>query len=138
MNTVKIYVPRDAAACSVGADQTAAAIFAGAKQRGIDIELKRNGTRGMLWLEPMVEVVTPAGRIAYGPVGAHDVEGLFAANFTAGGMHALRLGPTDEIPYFKNQERLTFARVGLTDPRSLQDYLDHEGSACRLRRSLRR
>jgi formate dehydrogenase iron-sulfur subunit len=33
------------------------------------------------------------------------------------------LGLTEEIPYFKNQERLTFARVGLTDPRSLEDYL---------------
>ena len=125
---MRIYVPRDAAACSVGAEETAAAIIAGAQQRGIDVELRRNGSRGMLWLEPLVEVVVAGGvRMAYGPVTAQDVEGLFAAQFTAGGTHALGLGPTDEIPYFKNQERLTFARVGLTDPRSLQDYVDHEG-----------
>jgi formate dehydrogenase iron-sulfur subunit len=127
VSAVKIYVPLDAAARSVGADETAAAISAGAKRLGIDIELVRNGSRGMLWLEPMVEVATSAGRIAYGPVAAEDVDGLFAAQFATGAAHALRLGPTQEIAYFKNQERLTFARVGLTDPRSIDDYLDHEG-----------
>ena len=127
MSAVKIYVPLDAAARSVGADETAEAISAGAKRHGVDIELVRNGSRGMLWLEPMVEVATSAGRIAYGPVAAEDVDGLFAAQFATGGAHALRLGPTEETPYFKNQERLTFARVGLTDPRSIDDYLNHEG-----------
>jgi formate dehydrogenase iron-sulfur subunit len=127
VSAVKIYVPLDAAARSVGADETAAAVVAAAKLRGIDIELKRNGSRGLLWLEPMIEVATPAGRIAYGPVAAQDVDSLFAARFTAGGAHELRLGPTEEIPYFKNQERLTFARVGITDPRSLDDYIEHAG-----------
>jgi len=139
---VKIYVPLDAAARGVGADETAEAIVAGAKRRGIDIELVRNGSRGLLWLEPMVEVAMAAElragpglagqrlaapRIAYGPVAASDVEGLFDADFTQGKPHALRLGPTDQIPYLKNQERLTFARVGLTDPRSMDDYLEHKG-----------
>ena len=127
MSTLKIYVPLDAAARGVGADETAEALIAGAQRRGLDIELVRNGSRGMLWLEPMIEVMTSSGRIAYGPVAAQDVDSLFAADFTAGGAHALRLGLTEEIPYFKNQERLTFARVGLTDPRSLDDYLAHEG-----------
>ncbi len=134
MSPVKIYVPRDAAARSVGADATADAIIAGAKQRGIDIELVRNGSRGLLWLEPMVEVAADGcPRMAYGPVAASDVESLFNAGFTLGKAHALgqphalQVGPTDQIPYFKNQERLTFARVGLTDPRNLQDYLDHAG-----------
>src|ERR1700761_2333415 len=127
MSALKIYVPLDAAARSVGADETAAAIVAAAARRGIEIELVRNGSRGMLWLEPMVEVATPTGRIAYGPVGAEDVDGLFSSGFAGGAAHALRLGPTDEIPYFKNQERLTFARVGLTDPTSVDDYLQNEG-----------
>ena len=125
--STKIYVPCDAAARSVGADQTAAAIVAQAKLRGIDIELVRNGSRGLLWLEPLVEVSTAAGRVAYGPVLPKDVEGLFASGFIAGKPHALAKGITTEIPYFKNQERLTFARVGVTDPRSIQDYVDHGG-----------
>ena len=40
---------------------------------------------------------------------------------------ALCLGPTEEIPYLKQQERLTFARCGIVDPLSLPDYLAHGG-----------
>jgi formate dehydrogenase iron-sulfur subunit len=124
---VKIYVPRDAAALGVGAEQTARAIAAEAARRGIAVELIRNGSRGLLWLEPLVEVEVAGTRVAYGPVREGDVAGLFDAEFTAGKAHDLRHGATDELPYFKRQERLTFARVGLTDPRSLADYLAHGG-----------
>ena len=127
MTATKIYVPRDAAARSVGADQTALAIAQEAERRNVAIELVRNGSRGMLWREPLVEVATAAGRVAYGPVTAHDVPGLFDANFNHGRAHPLAHGRTDELPYLKNQERLTFARVGLTDPLSLADYLAHDG-----------
>jgi formate dehydrogenase iron-sulfur subunit len=127
MTATRIYVPRDAAARSVGADQTARAITLEAERRNISIELVRNGSRGMLWREPLVEVATAAGRVAYGPVTAHDVPGLFDANFHHGRAHPLAHGRTDELPYLKNQERLTFARVGVTDPRSLADYLANEG-----------
>jgi formate dehydrogenase iron-sulfur subunit len=123
----RIFVPRDAAARSMGADATAKAILAEAVGRGIDIEVVRNGSRGLLWLEPMVEVATPAGRLAYGPVRPADVKGLFDAGFISGAAHALGHGPTEQIPYFKNQERLTFARVGITDPLSLEDYVEHGG-----------
>ncbi|HEX3849227.1 MAG TPA: NADH-ubiquinone oxidoreductase-F iron-sulfur binding region domain-containing protein [Steroidobacteraceae bacterium] len=124
---MKIFVPRDAAALGVGADETAAAIEKEAARRGIAAELIRNGSRGMLWLEPLVEVQVGGERIAYGPVQAADVAGLFEAGFTSGKAHASRHGPTEEIPYFKRQQRLTFARVGVTDPRSLDDYLAHGG-----------
>ncbi len=127
MTRTRVYVPRDAAARSVGADDTVEAIAGQAAQRGVDIEIVRNGSRGMLWLEPLVEVATESGRIAYGPVAAGDVPGLFDANFLTGGAHRLALGLTDAIPYFKQQERLTFARVGLTDPRSIADYIAHGG-----------
>jgi formate dehydrogenase iron-sulfur subunit len=127
MSVCRIYVPCDAAARSVGADDTAQAIIAEAKRLGIDIELVRNGSRGVLWLEPLVEVATPAGRVAYGPVQPSDVQGLFASGFTAGGPHVLGHGMTEQIPYLKSQERLTFARVGVTDPRSIEDYTDHGG-----------
>ncbi len=75
----------------------------------------------------MVEVATAAGRVAYGPVKAADVKGLFDAGFITGAKHALGQGLTEEIPYFKNQERLTFARVGITDPRSVEDYVANGG-----------
>jgi formate dehydrogenase iron-sulfur subunit len=127
VSATRIYVPCDAAARSIGSDATAGAILAEAKRRGVEVELVRNGSRGLLWLEPLVEVSTSAGRIAYGPVQAKDVEGLFAAGFTSGKAHPLGLGVTQEIPYFKRQERLTFARVGLTDPLSIQDYIEHDG-----------
>jgi formate dehydrogenase iron-sulfur subunit len=93
------------------------------------VTLVRNGTRGMLWLEPLVEVETATGRVAYGPVAPEDVASLFDAGFLEGKAHALSLGPTEEIPFFKAQERLTFARCGLTDPLSLDDYAAHDGWA---------
>ncbi|MGX2040798.1 formate dehydrogenase beta subunit [Methylocaldum sp. MU1018] len=122
-----VYVPRDSSALSLGAEWVAAAIRDEAARRNIRIELIRNGSRGMYWLEPMVEVATDQGRIAYGPVRVRDVPSLFDAGFLQGGSHLLYLGPTEGIPYLKNQERLTFARVGVTDPVSLDDYLAHEG-----------
>ncbi|MFM8444239.1 MAG: formate dehydrogenase beta subunit, partial [Methylococcus sp.] len=124
---IKVYVPRDSSALGLGADKVAAAIRAEAERRGAHIELIRNGSRGLYWLEPMVEVGTAAGRVAYGPVQPGDVASLFDAGFLEGKGHALALGPTDEIPYLKKQERLTFARVGITDPVSLEDYVAHDG-----------
>jgi formate dehydrogenase iron-sulfur subunit len=127
--SVKIFVPRDSAALAVGADEVAEAIVQQAASRGQAIELVRNGSRGMFWLEPMVEVVVGGERVAYGPVTPEDVANLFDAGFLAGKPHALALGPTEALPYLKNQERLTFARVGITDPLSLEDYQVHEGFA---------
>ena len=127
MSAIKIYVSGDAAALAVGADETAHAIAAEARRRNLDVQVIRNGSRGMLWLEPLVEVGAPQGRVAYGPVQAEDVAGLFDANFTTGAKHALGHGLTAEMPYLKKQERLTFARVGVTDPQSLADYTSHDG-----------
>ena len=71
-----VYVPRDSSARSVGADQVAAAIELEAARRGATVEVVRNGSRGMLWLEPLIEVVTAQGRVAYGPVTTSDVADL--------------------------------------------------------------
>jgi formate dehydrogenase iron-sulfur subunit len=125
--SIRIFVPRDSAALALGADAVAQAILAGAARRNIDVELVRNGSRGMLWLEPLVEVQTEKGRVAYGSVSPADVRALFDADFVHGGKHKLGLGLTEELAYLKNQERLTFARVGITDPLSLDDYLAHDG-----------
>jgi formate dehydrogenase iron-sulfur subunit len=124
---VKVFVPRDAAALAVGADAVAAMLQAECARRGLAVELVRNGSRGMFWLEPLVEVATPHGRVAYGPVAAEDVPGLLDAGLLHGGAHALSLGPTEQIPFLAKQERLTFRRMGVTDPLSLDDYAAHEG-----------
>ena len=124
---IKVYVPRDSSALSLGADRTAKAIQAEADKRGIKIELIRNGSRGLFWLEPFVEVATDKGRVAYAPVQPKDVASLFDADFLNGGAHALNLGLTEELTWLKKQQRLTFARVGITDPVSLEDYLAHDG-----------
>ncbi|QRM43888.1 NADH-quinone oxidoreductase subunit NuoF [Rhizobium sp. BG4] len=127
--TVKIFVPRDAAALSLGADKVAKAIASEVAARGLDVKLVRNGSRGMLWLEPLVEVEVDGRRIGYGPVKAKDVAGLFEAGLVSGGDHALCLGEVESLPFLKEQTRLTFARCGITDPLSLEDYEAHGGLA---------
>ncbi|HEX5328029.1 MAG TPA: NADH-ubiquinone oxidoreductase-F iron-sulfur binding region domain-containing protein, partial [Acetobacteraceae bacterium] len=118
----RVFVPRDAAALALGADGVATAIAAAAA-----VEVVRTGSRGMFWLEPMIEVATPAGRIAYGPVQPGDVAGLLAAGLLEGGAHPLRLGRPEEIPFLAAQTRLTFGRCGVIDPLSLDDYRAHGG-----------
>ena len=125
--SITLYVPQDAVALGLGANRVARAIFAGAERRGLDVRIVRTGTRGLLWLEPMVEVATPEGRIAYGPVTPADVEGLLDAGLTEGGEHALRLGKPEEIPFLAKQHRLTFHRCGVVDPVSVEDYRAHGG-----------
>ncbi|WP_421725321.1 formate dehydrogenase beta subunit [Bauldia sp.] len=124
-----VYVPQDSAAVAVGADAVAAAIGAEARRRGIDIDLVRTGSRGLYWAEPLVEVETPAGRVAYGPVTDDDVASLFDAGFLDGGSHPAHLGSTETIPWLKRQTRLTFSRCGIIDPLSLADYGAHGGYA---------
>src|SRR5215467_12022333 len=125
--TVRVYVPGDAGATSVGADETARAIAEQASRLGAPVELVRNGSRGAYWLEPLVEVTTAAGRIAYGPVTAAEVPGLLAADFLRGGKHPLLLGPPESLAWFAGQQRLTFERVGVVDPASAADYVKHGG-----------
>ncbi len=132
---IRLYVPCDSAALAVGADEVAAALQAGAQARGQAVEIVRNGSRGLFWLEPLVEVVTPHGRVAYGPVHPADVAGLLDAGLLDGAPHALCHGPTEQMPWLLQQERQTFARMGVTDPLSLRDYEAHGGLAG-LRRAL--
>ena len=126
---VKIFVPRDMLAKALGAEEVAAAIAKEAKVKKISIQIIRNSSRGLAWLEPFVEVETPKGRVGYGGVKVADVKTLFEANFLEGGKHKLSQGLVEEIPFLKNQERLTFARAGITDPVSLDDYIAHGGFA---------
>ncbi len=126
--SARIFVPCDSTALALGADDVAAAIAAEAARRGVEVAIVRNGTRGMLWLEPLVEVETPAGRVGFGPVDAADVGALFDAGFHLGrGTHPLAAGLVEQIPYLAKQDRLTFARSGVIDPASLDDYQAHGG-----------
>jgi formate dehydrogenase iron-sulfur subunit len=116
----RVFISRDVASVALGADAVAAAL-------GSRATVVRTGSRGMFWLEPMIEVETPDGRIAYGPVSVDDLPGLLAAGLLSGGVHTLRLGKPEEIPFLARQTRLTFARCGVIDPLSLDDYRAHGG-----------
>jgi formate dehydrogenase iron-sulfur subunit len=127
MSAVRIFIPRETAAVSVGADEVAVAIAREAKKRGQRIELVRNGSWGASWLEPLVEVAAGNDRIAYGNVSVNDVTGLFESGLVDGAAHERRLGPVNEIPYLANQDRWTFWRCGLVNPLSLEDFRSHRG-----------
>lgn len=120
---MRVFVPGDSAAVSVGADLVAAHIAKNLPS----VEIVRNGSRGALWLETLVEVETPTGRIAYGPINPADVQSLVDADFLHGGAHRLSLGKSDEIEWLASQDRVTFARVGIIDPLSLDEYREHGG-----------
>jgi formate dehydrogenase iron-sulfur subunit len=132
---VRVYVPRDSGSLSLGAEAVARSIAAEAAARGVAVRIVRNGSRGLYWLEPMVEVAAGGTRQAYGPVTTADLPSLFATDFLHGGAHPLLLGPPERIPYLASQQRLTCSRLGLIDPVSVADYVEHEGFAG-LRRAL--
>jgi formate dehydrogenase iron-sulfur subunit len=125
--SVTVYVPREATALALGAQAVARALGEEASRRGESVQIVRTGSRGLFWLEPLIEVETAAGRMAYGPVQAGDVPGLFAAGWLSGGRHALSLGEVELIPYLKNQQRLTCSRLGVIDPLNLDHYRAHGG-----------
>ncbi|WP_217571797.1 NADH-quinone oxidoreductase subunit NuoF [Mesorhizobium sp. GbtcB19] len=118
----RIYIPADSGALALGAEKVARAIEAELKERGVEAKIVRNGSRGAYFLEPMVEVATDKGRVAYGPVKPSDVKSLFDSGFLTGGHHKRWLGAPDKIPFFAKQTRLTFARCGINDPLSLDAY----------------
>ncbi len=122
-DSIKVFVPRETSAVSLGADEVAERI----RSLSADITVVRNGSWGMCWLEPLVEVEVDGERIAYGPVTLDDVEDLFDSDFLSGGDHELKLGSVADIPYLKNQDRWTFRRCGLTDPVAIDDYRANGG-----------
>ena len=114
-----IYISLDTAAVSLGADEVAEALKKGAEEFGRKVNIIRTGSRGMVWLEPLVEIELGDKRLAYGPVTPDDVPSLIKSGFFSGDQHPLALGPTEEIDYFKRQTRLTFAHSGLDNPLDL-------------------
>ena len=122
---MKIWLPCDAAAKACGAEAVLAALKLEADKRGVTLEIARNGSRGMIWLEPLLEMETPAGRIGFGPMTPADVPALFDAPES----HPKAVGLVEEIPFFKRQTRLTFARCGRIEPLSLAQFAASEGWA---------
>ena len=117
---MKIYVPMDSAAKALGADEVAAKLIQEIAARGLEAEIVRNGTRGMIWLEPLVEIEKDGERLAYGPISEDDVAALLDGQIDT-------LGKVEDIPFFARQTRLTFERCGVIDPLSLADYEAHGG-----------
>ena len=120
---MKIFLPLDSVAVALDSDEIADAIVDYAAKTGVALTLVRNGSRGMVWLEPLAEVATASGRMAFGPMTLADVPALFA-DLTA---HPKALGLTEDLPWLAAQTRLTFARVGVIDPLSLNDYKEQGG-----------
>jgi formate dehydrogenase iron-sulfur subunit len=118
----RVFVPADAVSLALGADEVAAALAEHAT-------VVRTGSRGLFWLEPVIEVETPSGRIAHGPVAVADIPAMLAEGLLDGTATHARLGPPELIPFLARQNRLTFARCGVTDPLSLDDYRIHGGLA---------
>jgi formate dehydrogenase iron-sulfur subunit len=128
----RLFIPKDAAAIAVGADRVATAVASSAGAIGQAVEIVRTGSRGMLWLEPLVEVELGGVRHGFGPVEPQEVDALVKAGLLTGDAsrfptHPRYLGPVDRISYLARQTRLTFARCGVTDPLSLDAYRAHGG-----------
>ncbi|MDN4496476.1 NADH-ubiquinone oxidoreductase-F iron-sulfur binding region domain-containing protein [Pseudomonas mosselii] len=119
---LNLCISCDSLARAVGADEVAEALTREATQRRLPLHIKRTSSRGLYWLEPLVELDTAQGRVGFGPVTPEDVPGLLDALAGDPGSHALALGPVEAIPYLKSQQRLLFARAGITRPLSLDDY----------------
>ncbi|MCF7980871.1 MAG: formate dehydrogenase [Pseudomonadales bacterium] len=120
--SLRLYLPQDTTASAMGADDAAASVIREATAKGLTIDLVRNGSRGLFWLEPLLEMETAEGRIGFGPVKSADIPGLLDALKAKPSQHPLYLGLIEEIPYFSKQQRLTFARAGIGDPLCLDNY----------------
>ena len=127
---IKLFVPRDTSACALGADEVARLLVKHFEESNESVDVIRNGSRGLYWLEPLIEIESESGRVAYGPIKPSDVEEFIAQScWTINTSHPKYLGLTEEIPYLKKQNRITFARVGLIDPLSVSDFKNYAGFA---------
>ncbi|WP_028630526.1 formate dehydrogenase beta subunit [Metapseudomonas resinovorans] len=124
---LRLCIPCDSVARAVGADELAEAVVREAERRQLPIELHRTSSRGLYWLEPLLELEAPEGRLGFGPLTPEDVPALMDALQGDASAHPQALGPVEELPYLKSQQRLLFARAGITRPLSLDDYRDQGG-----------
>jgi formate dehydrogenase iron-sulfur subunit len=116
-----IYIPCDSSSISVGAENIKNII----SDHLPEAKIKRTGSYGLYWLEPMIEVEKDNRRIAYGPLDNNSIIELIKCDFSE--QHSLCLGPTHSIDKLKLQNRLTFKNCGIIDPLSLDDYKKQGG-----------
>ena len=119
----KFYISKDALSESLGSN------FLSKKLESYqqDFEIIRTGSRGMFWLEPLLEIDTKIGRVGFGPITENDVEDILKLDESNLKNHKNYLGVINDIPFLANQNRLTFKRVGLIDPLSIEQYCLYDG-----------
>ena len=129
--SAQVFVPADSAALSVGRGRRAPPLWRGRRARAASTStFVRNGSRGLFWLEPLVEVETPQGRVGYGPIAPERRRLAVRRRFLDGAARIpRRSGGSRTSPISQNQQRLIFARCGMIDPLSLDDYRRHGGLA---------
>jgi formate dehydrogenase iron-sulfur subunit len=110
MKKIRARLPKDAAALALGAERVADALRKAAAKQGIELDLVRTGSRGMIWLEPLLEIETDKGWQAFGPLAPEDADAVL------GGTSDKVLGNIEDHPWLKRQTRLIFARCGTIDP----------------------
>ncbi len=132
--SLRLFIPKDSTALALGAEKVAQAFAEAAARRGVALDIVRTGSRGLYWLEPLVEVERDGARVGFGPLTPAEADGALAA-ILGDGAHPKALGQVEDIDYFRQQQRLIFARCGVTDPLSLDDYVAHGGGKG-LRRSI--
>jgi formate dehydrogenase iron-sulfur subunit len=129
MTDLRIFLPRDTTALALGAERVALVLDEEVQRRELTVDIVRNGSRGLFWLEPLLEIEQGGSRVAFGPMTAAAVPGVLDALQGDPTDHPLYLGPTADISYLKTQQRLTFARAGTGDPLCLDNYIAQAGFA---------
>ncbi|WP_033727465.1 formate dehydrogenase beta subunit [Pseudomonas cremoricolorata] len=124
---MKLFISCDSLARAVGADDLVEALLGEAERRQVKLDIQRTSSRGLYWLEPLVEIDSEQGRLGFGPIDSADAASLLDALASADCQHPQALGLVEDIPYLKSQQRLLFARAGITRPTSLDDYRANGG-----------
>ena len=125
VDQIKIYIPKETSACSVGSDLIAEKINA-LTQEHKHISIIRNGSWGAFWLEPFVEIEINGNRVGVSYLNK-DISHLtsieeFIDDFNNSKPHNIL-----EIDFIKQQTRLVFSRIGLDDPLDLNQYCNSGG-----------
>ena len=112
---MRVFIPQDSISIALGADLIAKKIA----QSGH--EIIRNSSRGLHFLEILIEVEIDGARHGFGPISTNEIEDLIASNFAKS--HPKYLGIVDELKLIKSQNRLSFAKCGINDPLDFDGYL---------------
>jgi formate dehydrogenase iron-sulfur subunit len=129
----KWYLSGDSSAIALGADRLAKQLLAA----DTSLNLIRNSSRALFWLEPLLEVELPTQsglrRIGFGPLNKATLTALLAEGLLdihadhALLKHPLCLGHLNEHTFLKTQQRVVFKRLGLHAPLDIAAYTSSQG-----------